>query len=114
MDLEFFRRRLVELQENLIQRYRDVASQTGNSAEERPSDIIDLASDSFDDDLAAALSEREAMELASIRNALQRIEQGKYGKCEECAKDISPERLEARPLATLCLKCQRELEKLGY
>jgi DnaK suppressor protein len=39
--------------------------------------------------------------------ALQRLEQGTYGKCERCGQDIVFERLEARPMARLCVSCQQ-------
>lgn len=51
--------------------------------------------------------------LAQIKKALSRIGIGKYGKCERCAKVIELERLKAFPAATLCLKCESELEKMG-
>ena len=113
IDIEFFRKRLLELQQELLKRYLDISSRTSTSSNERPSDIIDLASDSFEDDLAAALSENEAKELASIRRALQQMDNNEYGKCEECSGNIGHERLDARPFATLCLTCKQEMERLG-
>lgn len=49
--------------------------------------------------------------LADIDAALKRIEDGTYGTCTNCGKPIAPERLEARPWATLCIDCQREQER---
>lgn len=43
--------------------------------------------------------------LAEIDSALERVAAGTYGRCEICATPISPERLEARPAARLCLAC---------
>ena len=51
--------------------------------------------------------EREAQQ---VQGALHRRAQGKYGICESCGGQIAPERLEARPEATLCIDCQREQE----
>ncbi|MCS6843217.1 MAG: TraR/DksA C4-type zinc finger protein [Caldilineales bacterium] len=51
--------------------------------------------------------------LESIQTALRAIEKGKYGICERCGKPIDPARLEVRPDATLCLDCQREVERLA-
>ena len=42
---------------------------------------------------------------AEIVEALIRIEEGTYGKCERCGEQIPPERLEARPTAKLCVRC---------
>jgi len=48
--------------------------------------------------------------LIQIKKALARIGIGKYGKCEKCARVIEEERLKVFPAATLCLKCESELE----
>lgn len=49
--------------------------------------------------------------LQEVRNALEKIEKGEYGKCELCGKKIPEERLEAIPYARLCLECQEENEQ---
>ena len=49
-------------------------------------------------------------EIASIRRALDRIEQGRYGECVRCGGDIAPARLEARPESALCIDCARAAE----
>jgi DnaK suppressor protein len=46
---------------------------------------------------------------ADLVHALERIEQGTYGKCERCGKEIPPERLEALPTARLCMACKQLL-----
>ena len=48
--------------------------------------------------------------LAEIDAALKRIEEGTYGICTNCGKEIPVDRLEALPWATLCIDCQRGLE----
>ncbi len=50
-------------------------------------------------------------ELADVEQALERIEQGTYGVCQVCGEPINPERLEARPAATFCIRHQRERER---
>jgi len=47
----------------------------------------------------------------AVQAALRAIEKGKYGICERCGQEINPERLEVRPDATLCVRCQMEVEK---
>lgn len=47
----------------------------------------------------------------SLSQALASLEDGTYGTCEDCGKEISPERLEALPYATLCLQCKAMLER---
>ena len=48
-----------------------------------------------------------AREIASVKRALARIEDGTYGECVRCGEDIAPARLEARPEAALCIDCAR-------
>lgn len=48
--------------------------------------------------------------LEEVRNALNKIDKGDYGKCELCGRDIAEERLEALPYARLCLDCQENIE----
>ena len=55
--------------------------------------------------IAESLSEM----LESVDNALAHIEQGTYGVCEECGKQISAARLEARPFSLLCVDCKSKL-----
>ena len=49
-------------------------------------------------------------EIASVKRALARIDDGSYGECVRCGEDIAPARLEARPEAALCINCARESE----
>lgn len=58
------------------------------------------------------LSMKQTLEhlLEEINAALKRIEEGRYGKCESCGVDISPERLEAIPYARRCITCQQKLQ----
>ncbi len=61
-----------------------------------------------DDEALEAQGALVAQEIASIRRALDRIEDGSYGSCVKCGADISDGRLEARPEAALCIKCASE------
>ena len=73
-------------------------------------DWDELAVEQEDDEALehqAALIERE---IASVRRALGRIEDGTYGECVRCGGDIAPARLDARPEAALCIDCARTAE----
>ena len=65
------------------------------------------------DEINSQLAEVESRELANIEEALERIKQGTYGKCEGCKSNIPLARLQALPYATTCIDCQREMEKAG-
>lgn len=76
-------------------------------------DLIDAALDSVQDEISSQLAEVESRELARIEYALERMRSGQFGVCEGCGCAIPMARLNALPYATHCIKCQRELERLG-
>jgi DnaK suppressor protein len=80
---------------------------------ESPGDVIDAAYDSAQDEISSQLAEVESRELANIENAIDRMKIGKYGQCEVCGGRIPMARLHALPYATMCIDCQRELERSG-
>ena len=71
------------------------------------------ASLAHDDEITAAVVERQAQELEEVTRALEDIEAGRYGLCRDCARPIPAARLRVRPSATRCVACQAELEKAG-
>lgn len=48
-----------------------------------------------------------------IERALQKVDEGTYGICENCGRPIAPERLEALPFASLCISCQEQADGEG-
>ena len=58
-----------------------------------------------------ALEGRARGLLAEVEHALEKFEQGTYGLCDKCGQPIIPERLEALPQASLCLKCKEKESK---
>ena len=80
---------------------------------ESPGDVIDAAYDSTQDEISSQLAEVESRELANIENALHRLSAGKYGSCVVCNGTIPLARLNALPYATMCIECQRDLERSG-
>ena len=68
-------------------------------------DEADVAADVIDRTLLTALGTQDAKNLLAIDNALDRIHQGKYGRCLKCGKEIPEERLEAVPWAAMCVPC---------
>ena len=80
---------------------------------ESPGDLVDAAYDSAQDEISSQLAEVESRELANIENALERMKAGTYGQCELCGGRIPMARLNALPYATMCIECQRDLERSG-
>jgi RNA polymerase-binding transcription factor len=56
------------------------------------------------------IRDRERRLIAKIKNALDRLDKGTFGICEECGEDISDKRLKARPVTTLCINCKKKQE----
>jgi len=73
--------------------------------------LAETATATLDREIDYTLEENSARLLAAIDASLARIQSGTYGKCTRCGRDISPERLEAYPWASLCIDCQREAER---
>lgn len=74
-------------------------------------DEADVASDVIDRALLNALGTQDANRLQLIDNALDRINQNKYGRCIVCGKEIPAERLEALPYTLMCVSCASAQEK---
>ncbi len=69
-------------------------------------DTSDMASDSAEGDLALRIAESETVEAGEIERAIEKIDNGTYGSCEVCNKNIGAERLQFLPFATNCIACQ--------
>ena len=74
-------------------------------------DTYDLASEQRDREINLILSDRDRGKLQAIENALERIDDGEYGICEECEEEIAQARLSALPFSRLCVACQEDREK---
>lgn len=79
-------------------------------AEDLP-DEADLATSVINQQISFSMREREFSKLRAIEKALEKIEQGTYGLCEECDEAIDPKRLARQPFAELCVIHAEELER---
>jgi DnaK suppressor protein len=75
-------------------------------------DEIDSASSEMSLAFQGRLRERERGLLTKVEGALKKLEEGVFGECENCGEDIGIKRLEARPVAELCIECKSEQEQL--
>jgi DnaK suppressor protein len=73
-------------------------------------DEIDAASSEMNLAFQGRLRERERGLISKIEQALTKIDDGVYGECESCGEQISMKRIEARPVAELCIDCKAEQE----
>ena len=75
--------------------------------DQHPADTSDIT---FQRELDLTVRGIAEARLAQVEEALERQRAGTYGICENCGRQIDPERLRARPEATLCIDCQRQQE----
>ena len=78
---------------------------------EQAADEIDIATSDSQSALANRLLERKAQYVKRIDVALEKVEEGTYGECEDCGTMIAPKRLLARPMALLCVLCKEKQER---
>ena len=76
------------------------------------SDPLDRAAHDEAEGNILRIRDRESRLINKIRNALECIEDGTYGICEQCGEEISFKRLEARPVTTKCIACKTKEESL--
>jgi len=111
-DLDKFKKILTEQRAQLVGNAKKaVAGEIHLDPDDFP-DEIDAASSEMSLAFQGRLRERERGLLAKIEEALQKIEQGVYGECESCGEEIGVKRLEARPVAELCIDCKSEQERM--
>ncbi len=107
---EYFRQKLVSWRQDLLKESSQTLNNLQNENEAKP-DITDRASEEIDRSFELRTRDRERKLINKIDAALQRIEDGSYGYCDETGDPISIKRLEARPVATLSLEAQEMHEK---
>jgi DnaK suppressor protein len=109
---EDVRRRLLEMQKDLIRESNAEISQILNKDDKYNgvSDDGDIADVACRDSMQAAKFGRHLSQLRAIEEALLRIDEGTFGICEDCGEKISPGRLNAMPFALRCVECQERHE----
>ena len=109
--LAYFKQKLLDWREELLSESRDTLD---NLKEENwhEADIADRASIETEAGVELRTRNRYLKLISKIDSALRRIEQGEYGYCEETGEPIGIKRLEARPVATLCIEAQERHERM--
>lgn len=108
-DLSTFRTLLNERRRELLDDALRTVGGMGEGRELFP-DPTDRARLEYDRNLTLRIRDRERKLLSKIDEALGRIDDGSYGRCEECDGEIGVERLRARPVTTLCIACKSQQE----
>ena len=107
---EYFKQKLLNWKNELLRESSQTLNNLQSDNEAKP-DITDRASDEIDRSFELRTRDRERKLINKIDAALQRIDDGSYGYCDETGDPISIKRLEARPVATMSLEAQEMHEK---
>jgi RNA polymerase-binding protein DksA len=117
IDTERFRVRLEEERKRVQDAIENIHTENPGSLSDETDEMSfqdnhlgDVATATFDREMASTLEENSTHVLAEIDAALARISAGTYGTCERCGNPIGEERLEALPWATLCIEDKRRQE----
>lgn len=109
--LEYFRQKLQAWKQELLAESRETMEHLREENWREP-DISDRASLETEAELELKTRNRYFKLINKIEMALRRIDDGTYGYCEETGEPIGLRRLEARPVATLCIEAQERHEKM--
>lgn len=107
-----FRKTLEAMRDELIANARRAVKGDIHLDPDDFADEIDSASSESGLAFIGRLRERERILVQKIDRALEKIEAGSYGTCDACGEDIGIKRLQARPVAELCIDCKSQQEKL--
>ena len=110
-DRKFFQKKLLEKRLELIsvvQKTEDYGREVDSQNEAM--DLADKASSSYTKEFMFSKSDSDRQLLQAVVDALDRIEGGAYGECENCGEPVERKRLEALPWAAFCLGCQERTE----
>lgn len=110
-DLVKMKKKLLAEKERLLSAANSSRKDEFTIATEDLADETDLTSVELSQGVVFTLREKEQRTLAAIDEALQRMEEGTYGLCEECEEEIGAKRLEIYPTARLCITHQEEAEE---
>jgi DnaK suppressor protein len=118
VDTDLFRQRLVEERKRVFDAIENIRNENpgsiGDETEEHSfhdNHMGDVATATFDREMASTLQENSGHVLAEIDAALRRIDEGAFGICVRCGNPVGEGRLEALPWATLCIDCKRREER---
>src|SRR5574344_1202865 len=104
---------LQEIKEQLLAKRQNLlksSKRTADITEKEVGDSIDNAFDSAEREAIFEATNNDRNMITEIDNALQKIENGKFGICEECGAIISDARLKVLPTSRLCINCQGKTE----
>lgn len=109
MQIEYFRQKLLAWRDELVEESRETISNLQTEVRD-VGDEAERATRETENSLELRTRDRYRKLINKINKTLARIDDGEYGYCEETGEEIGLQRLEARPIATLCLDAQERWE----
>jgi DnaK suppressor protein len=109
MQIEYFRQKLTTWRDDLIEESRETISNLQSEVRD-VGDEAERATRETENSLELRTRDRYRKLINKINKTLARIDDGEYGYCEETGEEIGLQRLNARPIATLCLDAQERWE----
>jgi len=109
-ELKKFRSQLEDRRQQLLDQIEDLEEALAYLDQSRPPEFSEEAQEKAVASSLLALDEQERRELSAIVIALQKMEDGSYGKCEKCGRWIDLARLSALPMVRTCIHCQKKTE----
>lgn len=111
--LEFFKKRLLEMRKDILKKAKKLKEDSYSLGTDGIQDMADAASNTYNVDILMSISDNDIKMLKEIDSAIDKINNGTYGICEECEENINEKRLEANPTARYCINCKRLMEQKG-
>jgi RNA polymerase-binding transcription factor DksA len=119
--LDSYRQRLMEMAARLKgddalvgnEALRQAGGDASGNLSNVPQHLADLSTDAFEQEMSATLLTNERQIQTDVAAALDRIEQGSFGRCEDCERDIGDDRLQALPYTRYCVECAQDAENDG-
>jgi DnaK suppressor protein len=110
-ELNVFKKQLMSEKVLLLQGISTKMKGSPKTGDPEGGDVCDIASSDRERELTLRLSERGREKLKQIEEALERIEDGSFGTCEQCGAKIPKGRLKVMPFSTTCVACKSKQEK---
>lgn len=119
--LQSIRKELIKEREQLLEQLTSIKGENLSKSQKDSSGdlsgytlhMADMATDLYNREFSLELAEGERERLLNLEEALKRIDEGSYGRCDSCGGAIPKQRLKVLPQAKYCIKCQESQEKPG-
>lgn len=109
--VEIIRKRLSEKRQEIMDFYLHDLKVGQGMSDAGAEDLVDRANDAYNREFMLSLSGSERDALLEVEQAIERLDEGKYGNCSHCEEKIPSKRLQAVPWARYCIDCQEQAEQ---